>query len=116
MPKFNKNYEDRMLKAIDALSTQNPPNIAKTAREYGVKRQTLSARWKGRSNLCERPPTNTRLSEEQEKALCHYVDTLEQLNIKPLAQMIQSSANSILRSTHTSLDTPPPTVSEKWLN
>ena len=116
MPKFNKNYEDQMLKAIDALNTQKPPNIAKTAREYGVKWQTLSVRWKGRSNLLEWPPTNTRLSKEQEKALCHYIDTLEQLNVKPLARMIQSSANSILKSTHTNLDTPPPTVSEKWLN
>lgn len=36
MPKANKDIEDQLRKALDSLSEQSKPNIAKTAREFAV--------------------------------------------------------------------------------
>ncbi|KAJ5774222.1 hypothetical protein N7457_009118 [Penicillium paradoxum] len=36
MPKNNKEIEDQLLKALESLSKQSKPNIAKTAREFAI--------------------------------------------------------------------------------
>ena len=44
MPKSRKNLEDQILLALDSLSEQSKPNIAKTAREFAVSETTLRRR------------------------------------------------------------------------
>ncbi|KAJ5528894.1 hypothetical protein N7527_002287 [Penicillium freii] len=46
MPKSNKEIEIEIQKAIDSLSEQSKPNIAKTAREFAVNKSRLRRRWK----------------------------------------------------------------------
>ncbi|KAJ5508252.1 hypothetical protein N7527_010395 [Penicillium freii] len=44
MPKSNKEIEIEIQKAIDSLSKQSKPNIAKTAREFAVNESRLRRR------------------------------------------------------------------------
>jgi hypothetical protein len=77
MGKFNADTEKQITEAIYALQFQKKPNISKTAREFRVNRTTLQSRWQGRPSLKNRPPTNLKLNEAQNKALCRYLETLE---------------------------------------
>lgn len=115
MPKFDFKTEDRILKALDALQHQEHPNITKTAREFEISRTTLNARFKGRGSFFTRPPTKLKLDNYQDKALCCYINTLDDLGVYPQPKMIENTANSLLRLAHTNPDTPPPIVGDKWL-
>jgi pyruvate-formate lyase-activating enzyme len=62
MVKFDLDHENRVIKAIDALSKQDTTNIKALAQEYSVSYDTLRRRFLG-------VPPHTRLSEAQEHAL-----------------------------------------------
>ena len=115
MPKFNQEIEDRILKAIDTLQHQNPPNISKTAQEFNINWRTLNAHFQGRGSLSTQPSTNIKLSDAQNHALCCYINTLDELGVYPQPKMIENCANSLLQLGHTKQNTPLPIVGEKWL-
>jgi AraC-like DNA-binding protein len=115
MGKFNAETEKRITEDICAMQFQRKPNISKTAREFRVNRTTLQSRWQGRPSLKNRPPTNLKLDQAQDKTLCQYLETLETYRVKPLKRMIEAAANAILKVSHTDSTTPPPTVGPKWL-
>jgi hypothetical protein len=70
MPKDNAKIEIQVAKAIDSLSQQSKPNIAKTAREFNVPEGRLRYRWNGGKSLFQRQPNSRKLSFAQESALC----------------------------------------------
>ncbi|EKV04923.1 hypothetical protein PDIP_85680 [Penicillium digitatum Pd1] len=49
-------------KAVDSLSNQSKPNIAKTAREFAVSESRLRRRWKGGKSLFQRQPNGRKLT------------------------------------------------------
>ena len=106
--------ESRIREALDALSKRDKPNIAAAAREFRVPEQRLRARWNGRVSKQERPAANRKLSEDQELAVCQYIDRLDSIGTAVRTTTITTFANSILRRCHTDTATPPPTVSENW--
>ena len=106
--------ESRIQEALDALSKRDKPNIAAAAREFRVPEQRLRARWKGRLSKQARPAANRKLSEDQELAVCQYLDRLDTIGTAVRLTTITSFANSVLRRSHTDPATPPPTVSENW--
>ena len=114
MPKFNQEIENRILKAIDMLQHQNPPNIPKTAWEFNLNQRTLNACFQGRGSLTTQSPTNIKLSHAQNHALCCYINTLDELGVYPQPRMLENCANSLLQLGHKE-NTPPPTVGDKWL-
>jgi hypothetical protein len=107
MPKFNQEIEARIQNAIRALEIQEKPNISKTAREFNVNVRTLNARFRGRPSLKDRAPTNRKLTDEQDKTIIQYIETLEGFLIRPLPQMIVDAANSVLKADHSDPTTPP---------
>ncbi|KAJ5857649.1 hypothetical protein N7455_008543 [Penicillium solitum] len=74
MPQSNEEIEQQIQLAMDSLSEQSKPNIAKTAREFAVPVHRLRRRWKGGKSLFQRQPNGRKLSSAQEKALCEYID------------------------------------------
>jgi hypothetical protein len=70
--------------------------------------QRLRRRWLGTPSRCNRAPTNTKLSAEQEMALRQYIDKLIKLDIPPQPQQIGNAVNSILYYGHTDPTTSPP--------
>ncbi|EKV04814.1 hypothetical protein PDIG_86150 [Penicillium digitatum PHI26] len=65
MPKTNKEIEIEIEKAIDSLSNQSKPNIAKTAREFAVSESRLRRRWKGGKSPFQRQPNGRKLTPIQ---------------------------------------------------
>ena len=115
MPKFNQEIENRILKAIDMLQHQNPPNILKTAQEFNLNQRTLNARFQERGSLTTWPPTNIKLSHAQNHVLYCYINTLDKLGVYPWPKMIKNCINSLSQLGHTKQNTPSPTVGDKWL-
>ncbi|OKO94271.1 hypothetical protein PENSUB_11538 [Penicillium subrubescens] len=70
MPKSADFDEIRMAKAFAAVMSQKKPNIAKTAREFGVTYSTLAARVKkAKSPIIPKESNRSTLRLYQEKAL-----------------------------------------------
>ena len=76
---------DRIELAVDALGRQRAPNVAAVAREFGICRSTLWARFRGKS--VSRAQANSehrqRLNNVQEDTLLRYIDTLSDRFIPP---------------------------------
>lgn len=68
-----------------------------------------------RQSRQERPGSNHRLSDDQELAVCQYLDRMDNIGTSARLQMVTSCANTILRNAHTS-PSPPPVVSNQWAN
>jgi hypothetical protein len=89
MPDDYYDIEDRIEQALRILRRQEKPNISKTAREFDIPMQRLRRRWLGTPSRCDRAPTNTKLSTEQEMALRWYINTLIKLDIPPQPKQIR---------------------------
>ncbi|KAJ5556073.1 hypothetical protein N7513_003715 [Penicillium frequentans] len=100
--------EARIQEAIEEISVQKKPNIAKTARDF-------SARLNGRVSRSERLPAGRKLDATQEEAICKYIDYLESLGMGPKQDKIREAADTILRLSVSMASTPPPKVGEHWL-
>jgi hypothetical protein len=115
MSKSSQEIEQLILGAIDALQDQAKPNIARTAREFGVPVSRLRARVSGRLSRLGYPSGNRKLNQAQEAALCSYIDTLDKLGLSPRRDRIATAANSILKEGHSDKSSPPPTIGEHWI-
>ena len=94
--------ESRIKQVIDILSDRGDDNLnlAAAAREFRVPVKRLRARWAGQQSKQERPGTNKRLSEDEELAVCLYLDRIEAIGTAARKQMITGCANDILRHYH----------------
>lgn len=92
--------------AIQARSDQYV-NIAQVARNYEIPITRLRAGLQGRQSKQERQGANSKLSEDQELAVCQYLDRLDTIGTCARLQMVSSCANAILSSGHTSSDPAP---------
>ena len=89
--------ESRIKVALEALSERDRPNVSAAARQFRVPEQRLRARYKGRLSRQERPAANRKLSEDQELAVCQFLDQLNTIGTSARMTTITSCANSILR-------------------
>ena len=87
--------ESRIKQVIDILSDRGDDNLnlAAAAREFRVPVGRLRARWAGQQSKQERPGPNKRLSEDEEIAVCLYLDRLEAICAAARVQMITGCAN-----------------------
>ncbi|KAJ6050500.1 uncharacterized protein N7446_010609 [Penicillium canescens] len=115
MPKTNKEIEIQIEKAMDSLSEQSKPNIAKTAREFAVPEGRLRRRWKGGKSLFQRKPNGRRLNSIQEQALCEYINYFDTVGASINRRQIAIAANSILEEDHHDESEPPPQIGDHWL-
>ncbi|KAJ6020072.1 hypothetical protein N7499_003031 [Penicillium canescens] len=115
MPKTNKEIEIQIEKAMDSLSEQSKPNIAKTAREFAVPEGRLRRRWKGGKSLFQRQPNGRRLNSIQEQALCEYINYFDTVGASINRRQIAIAANSILEEDHHDESEPPPQIGDHWL-
>ncbi|KAJ5699795.1 hypothetical protein N7536_002808 [Penicillium majusculum] len=115
MPQSNEEIEQQIQLAMDSLSEQSKPNIAKTAREFAVPVHRLRRRWKGGKSLFQRQPNGRKLSSAQEKALCEYIDYFDAVGASINRRQIAIAANSILEEDHHDDTEPPPQIGDHWL-
>jgi hypothetical protein len=108
--------EVRIQEAINILQErgEEKPNLAAAAREFELPPQRLRARWNGRQSKFDRPVTNTKLSGDQELAVCLYLDRLDAIGTCARKKMVENCANAILARAHDDPDTEPPVVGSHW--
>ena len=77
--------------AIEDLESQDVPNIADTARRYGVNRSTLSRRWRGQTGSREDYYDSVSLlTKQQQKNLVSYINKLTEWGIPPTNAMVRN--------------------------
>jgi hypothetical protein len=117
MPESYAEIEALIEQALHKLHACENPNVAAVAREFQVPVTRLCARWNGRSSKQNLSRPNKRLTDDQELAVCLYLQRLDTIGISARFPMV---TNSILRRSYDSaaaaLDSiiPPPTVSSCW--
>jgi hypothetical protein len=112
--------EHRIQKAINALNTRQNPSQTEIAREFNVPLQRL------RSRLAGHPPAsavrglhNRKLKPDQDLALHTYIKRLDELGLPVRLNMIQSTANALIRQDYPRWAYPPPLNAQwtkRWLD
>ena len=107
--------EARIQAALTFISTTQDhyPNLASLAKCYEIPLEGLRARWQGRQSQLDRPGANRKLSEDEEVAVCQYLDRLDMLGTSARLQMVSSCANAILQKSYIGSGTTP-ILSEQW--
>ena len=111
-------YDDieiRIQAAMASIQVSNDPhpNITTMVRAYEIPVSCLRRRLQGRQSRQERPGANLKLSEDQELAICQYLDRLDTVGTSARLQMVSGCANAILQYSHTGSG-PVPVVSTQW--
>lgn len=96
MPKNSNEMEDRFSVALRVYHERKKPKLAPLAREFGVSYQQLRGRVRGRKYRSVRSGPNKALDNAQEQALIAWIGILDDANILPTLQDIESCANEIL--------------------
>jgi hypothetical protein len=88
--------EVRIQEAINVLQErgEEKPNLAAAAREFELPPQRLRARWNGRQSKFDRPAKNTKLSGDQELAVCLYLVRLDAIGTCARKKMVTNCANA----------------------
>lgn len=115
IPNKNQQIEERIQQAILKLRSEDKLKIASVAREFDVPYQRLRARYKGQKSLFQRNPNGRKLNATQEKALCSWIDYNDTHGMAVKRAQLVAAAISILKLAETNPDSPPPTLSDKWL-
>jgi len=85
--------------AIEDLSSQEPPNIAATARKWKVDRTTLSRRWRGVTGSKAEANENLQLlNHQQEETLVNEINWLSERGTPPTPDMVRRFATLISSS------------------
>jgi hypothetical protein len=97
---FNANSMDhsaRIEAAIADLESQDRPNIAATAKKWGVARETLSKRFRGKtvSNQEANSYARRQHTDTQEKTLIQYINKLSNRGLPPTPRIVKNLAEEI---------------------
>jgi hypothetical protein len=97
MPITNLDIEERVIEACEWLTTQKKPYYSKAARKYGVHKDRIRRRFLGKaldsSNIGGH---NRRLNDDEDRALCAYIDLADEIGLPIREKTLVVAANSIL--------------------
>ena len=90
-------HNARIEAAIADLESQDRQNIAATTRAWGIARETLSKRFRGRTGSNEDATSYARrqLTDVQEKTLIEYINKLSDRGLPPTPQIVKKLAEEI---------------------
>jgi AraC-like DNA-binding protein len=96
-------HDTRIQEAIDDLESQDRPNIAATAKRWGVTRETLSKCFQGEtgSNRDATSYARRQLTDTQEQTLIKHINKLSDQGLPPTPQIVKNIAEEI---THVTLE------------
>jgi len=107
--------EARIQAALTFLHTtgEDTPNLSAIAKRFELPYHRFRARWLGRPSKQERFSGSKKLSDDQEAAVCQYLDRLDTVGTCARIQMVSGCANTVLQQAHQGPE-PAPLVSEQW--
>jgi hypothetical protein len=92
----NEAIEDRIMQGIEILRHRGEKTyIATAAREFFVTESRLRERWNGRKLRYDRTPSNRKLREDKELAVCRYFDRLDEIGLSARLSMIKDCVRVI---------------------
>ena len=104
MAESQEDIEDRVEKAVEEILAEREagekPSVRQTAREWNVNVFRVYRRLKGIGPRTSRKPTNTKLSEVQERSLLQYILALDEIGQSLRYDCISSVANDMLKDSH----------------
>lgn len=89
--------ELRVEEALNYLDQFPVAKVATVARQFDIPRSRLRRRQQGISSKFGRTSATTKLLNEEEVAICRYIDRLDKINFAVRVEFITDAANSILR-------------------
>ena len=89
--------EGQIREALDYLEKNPGATVTQVARDFRIPRTRLYARSRGVPPKVGHPPTNIRLSDAEETALCRYIDGLDRVNLAVQRKFVWDVANFILQ-------------------
>ena len=103
--------------AINYLNANPGAKLTTVVRQFDVPRGRLRSRLAGNTPLTGRQYTNMKLLQPEEKALCSYIDRLDNINLAVRREFVVDAANYILRERASSAQQDnPPTVRKNWID
>ena len=92
-------HNERIAAAIADLKSQDRLNIAATARNYDLKRETLSKRFRGETGTIKdaNSYSRKRLTNTQEEVLIKYVNKLNDRGFPPTPQILKNIVESVVK-------------------
>lgn len=106
--------ELRAQKALLYLKENPNAKVATVARKFNITRQRLQRRCKGITARPGMQAANTKLSAEEEVAICHYINRLDNASFAVRPEFITDAANYILKERSSSTKQHFPTVGQNW--
>lgn len=111
MPITNEEIEEQVIKACEELEIQEKPKMAQMARKYGVHKDRIRRRFRGIAGPSyNKGGHNKRLTDDEDKALCLYINFAEEIGLPIREKTLVVAANAILQRHY---ENPPP-VSQVW--
>jgi hypothetical protein len=88
-----------LLRPAKTLRSKKTRKSQKTARKYGVHKDRVRRRFRGIAGPSyNKGGHNKRLTNDEDKALCLYIDFAEDIGLPIREKTLMAAANSILRS------------------
>jgi hypothetical protein len=97
MPITNSEIEERVIEACEWLDAQKKPCFAKAARKYGVYKDRVRRRYLGNALSSDNiEGHNKRLNDDEDRALCAYIDFADELGLLIREKTLIVATNSVL--------------------
>jgi hypothetical protein len=108
--------EQRIREACEYIENFPDAKIATVARDFEVSRSTLRDRLNGCQPKKRRSGINTKLTKEEEVAICRYIDRFNRINLAVQPEFIAGAARSIILAKSSTRQQPvePTIVSRRW--
>src|SRR5271169_2945865 len=90
--------EARIILAIKAIRTTKKLSCRKAAKIYNIPYSTLNDRMNGCTNLSERQPATTKLTQLEEDSLSLYILDLDSRGFAPRLAGVEDMANYLLET------------------
>jgi hypothetical protein len=98
---------ERIVLAVQTLRSVTKPNIAAFARDHELPYQRLKRAYQGGNNRTTRPSTNKLLTDEQEVALKHFLDSIDDIGFGIHKSLVEQQCDALLALSHTGPGDPP---------
>jgi Tc5 transposase DNA-binding domain len=117
MPSTNSEIEEHVLEACEWLQTQKKPYFSKAARKYGVHKDRVRRRFLEKTaSLRDNGGHNKHLNDEEDRALCAYIDFADEIGLSIREKTLIVAANSILRKHYPNSSPVSKMWASRWLS
>lgn len=114
-PKHDPEVESRVQDAIVFMEDNPNAPVRTVAKDFNISRGKLRSRLNGHFGPNQESSFNTKLTAQEEKGLCRYIDRLDRINLQVRREFIVDAANAILAE-RVGKNGTPPSLGQHWVD